>query len=339
MKIAIVNDLAIVVESLSRVILSVPEYKLAWVARDGAEAVRKCAAERPDLILMDLIMPVMDGVEATRRIMEKTPCPILLVTSSIDNNFDMVFRAMGHGALDAVNTPGPGDERKLMEKIALARRMSAASDGKATATYSAKTHGTRICPELLAIGASTGGPQAVAEVLAGIRPHPAKAVVVVQHVGADFVGAFCNWLAERTGWPAALAAAGEAPQPGRVHVALSKDHLSVNPSQVFQYTAEPLECNYRPSVDVFFKSACKHWPAKGVAVLLTGMGRDGALGLLDLKKAGWHTIAQDKATSVVYGMPKAAAELSAARVVLPLNAIAGEISFHWSRKTGPQENH
>jgi two-component system, chemotaxis family, response regulator WspF len=333
MKIAIVNDLPIVVESLRRAISSVADYKLVWTAANGAEAVQKCAAERPDLILMDLLMPVMDGAEATRQIMARTPCPILVVTSSVDSNFDKVFSAMGYGAVDALNTPGPGEERQLMEKIANISRMGHHVEAKPVSSQTAKIHASHILPEMLIIGASTGGPHAITEVLTNIRHDSTKAIVVIQHVGKEFIAGFCDWVSEKSGYKAVPAAAGEPPQPGQVHVASSKDHLIVNATHVFQYSPDPVDYPYRPSVDVFFRSACKHWPKRGVAVLLTGMGRDGAVGLLDLKKAGWHTIAQDKATSVVYGMPKAAAELGAARLVLPLHAIAGEITHHWDRKS------
>jgi two-component system response regulator WspF len=141
---------------------------------------------------------------------------------------------------------------------------------------------------------------------------------VVQHIAADFAAGFAGWLQGRTGLPACLAAAGAAPEPGRVYVAGSDDHLVLRPNRQFAYTAEPRACPYRPSVDALFTSLAANWPGPGVAVLLTGMGSDGARGLAELRRCGWHTIAQDRETSVVYGMPKAAAELNAAAEVLPL---------------------
>src|SRR5262249_44850895 len=136
-----------------------------------------------------------------------------------------------------------------------------------------------------------------------------------------FAAGFANWLQARTGLPTAVALAGDAPAAGRVYVAGSDDHLTLGPDRRFAYTAEPKDYPYRPSVSVFFARLAANWPGPGVAVLLTGMGNDGARGLADLKALGWHTVAQDRATSVVYGMPKAAAELNAAAEILPLPQI------------------
>jgi two-component system response regulator WspF len=150
-------------------------------------------------------------------------------------------------------------------------------------------------------------------------------VVVVQHIAADFATGFASWLQGRTGLPVGLAAEGAAPEAGRVYVAGTDDHLVLGPDRRFSYTAEPRAYPYRPSVDVLFASLAAHWPGPGVAVLLTGMGHDGARGLAQLRGRGWHTIAQDQATSVVYGMPRAAAELNAAAEVLPLAQVGPAI--------------
>jgi two-component system response regulator WspF len=174
----------------------------------------------------------------------------------------------------------------------------------------------------------------VAQVLACLAPAPPGPVVVVQHIAAAFAAGFATWLQARTGLPAGVAAPGEAPAPGRVYVAGSDDHLAVGPDRRFAYTAEPKDYAYRPSVGVFFASLAAHWPGPGVAVLLTGMGNDGARGLAELKALGWHTVAQDRATSVVYGMPKAAAELNAASEVLPLARIGPAVRGHLTALAG-----
>jgi two-component system response regulator WspF len=171
-------------------------------------------------------------------------------------------------------------------------------------------------------------------VLACLTPAPPGPVVVVQHIAAAFAAGFATWLQGRTGLPTAVAAAGDAPAPGRVYVAGSDDHLAVGPDRRFTCTAEPKDYPYRPSVGVFFASLAAHWPGPGVAVLLTGMGNDGASGLAELKALGWHTIAQDRATSVVYGMPKAAAELNAAAEVLPLPQIGPAARRHLTALAG-----
>jgi len=176
-------------------------------------------------------------------------------------------------------------------------------------------------PPFLALGASTGGPEAVAQVLSALAPSPPGPVTVVQHIAADFAAGFVDWLHSRTGLPTRLVEDGVSPAAGHVYVAGTDDHLVLRPDRRFAYTQEPRAYPYRPSVDVFFESLAVAWPRPGVAVLLTGMGSDGARGLGRLKELGWHTIAQDQETSVVYGMPRAAAERHAASETLSLSQI------------------
>ncbi len=331
MKIAIVNDLALAVEALRRVVLSVPGHEVAWVARDGAEAVAQCARNLPDLVLMDLIMPVMDGVEATRRIMKATPCAILVVTATVAGHAAKVFEAMGFGALDAVCTPVLGRDGRIDGGNELLKKVSAIGRliGKDAPVIdiAAPAGGGRLAAPgpLVAIGASTGGPKALASVLSALPARLAAPVVVIQHVDVQFAQGLAEWLAAQTPLAVSLAGEGAVIKPGRVYVAGTNDHLVVGPDLALHYTPDPREYPYRPSADAFFLSLLRHWPRPGVAVLLTGMGRDGARGLLTLRQAGWHTIAQDRASSVIYGMPRAAAELNAAVEILPVHAIAPAI--------------
>jgi two-component system, chemotaxis family, response regulator WspF len=327
-RIAIVNDLRLAVEALRRVVSSVPGYEIAWVALDGQEAVTKCASDVPDLILMDLIMPVMDGVEATCRIMRDSPCAILVVTATVSGNAAKVFAAMGGGALDAVATPTLGTGGRLegaeplLKKIAtigkLIRRDGAPSS--ATGAFAVPVLPAEL-PPLAIIGASTGGPRALAELLGGTPPGIAAAIVIVQHIDAEFASSLADWLATDTYHDVRLAQEGERLQEGIVLVAATNDHLVLAPDLTLRYELEPQDCPYRPSVDVFFRSALQHWPRPGFAALLTGMGRDGAEGMLELRNAGWHTVAQDESTSVLYGMPKAAAQIGAACEILRLHDI------------------
>ncbi len=175
---------------------------------------------------------------------------------------------------------------------------------------------------LLAIGASAGGPSAVAQVLAGLPQEIPAAVVVVQHVDARFAPGMADWLGQQCALPVHLAREGDTPTPGSVLLAATGDHLVLRTAHKLGYTPEPAECAYRPSVDVFFLSVTQRWRGEAVGVLLTGMGRDGALGLKAMRDKGHHTIAQDQASSAIYGMPKAAAALAAAVDILPLSAIA-----------------
>ncbi|MFM1823172.1 MAG: chemotaxis-specific protein-glutamate methyltransferase CheB [Planctomycetota bacterium] len=347
MKVAIVNDLAVACEALRRVVASDAALEVAWIARDGDEAVAKARAARPDLVLMDLIMPRVDGVAATREIMRVAPCPILVVTATVSGNAGLVYEALGAGALDAVNTPTLGRDgtvaggAELLRRIHLVERAMASApkprvpdapragpepEGLARAetperaTPAAPRPMRADSPPLVAIGASTGGPRAVASVLRAL-PRPLRAaVLLVQHVSHDFVAGYADWLRDETGHRVAIATPGERPVPGTVLVADGRRHLVLRADGAIDCTDSPADLVHRPSVDVLFRSLVAA-PRPGVAILLTGMGRDGAEGLAALRAAGWHTVAQDEATSVVWGMPGAAVRLGAAREVLALDAI------------------
>jgi two-component system, chemotaxis family, response regulator WspF len=341
MRIAIVNDLSIAIAALRQVVQTVPDYQVIWTAKDGLEAVTRCAQDTPDLILMDLLMPVMDGVEATRQIMKKSPCGILVVTSSTEKHVDRVYEAMCQGALDAVNTPvlsgaeSTQSAKALLAKLATLRKLvkphTVISQPKlppptlssaVKASSFDRSSFSSIAPPIIAIGSSTGGPKALATVLSQLPLGFNAAIAVVQHVDAQFAAGLVSWLNQQIALPVRVAKAGESLEPGTVLVAGTNDHLYVKSDLTLGYTQTPIDYPYRPSVDVFFKSLANHWTRRGTAVLLTGMGRDGSEGLVALRERGWRTIAQDKESCVVYGMPKAAAELNAAVEVLSPDAIA-----------------
>ena len=345
MRVAIVNDLAVACEALRRALATDPALSVAWIARDGAEAVECVKRDRPDLVLMDLIMPRMDGVAATREIMRVSPCPILVVTATVSGNAGLVYEALGAGALDAVNTPtiaakgaldGAAELVRRIRLIARAQGLAAsapsvpavpAADARPTPRAPAPRQpparaGT--LPAIVAIGASTGGPRAIASVLATLpRPLP-FAVAIVQHVSSEFVAGFAEWLAAESRRTVRLARAGERLAADDVVVAGEDRHLVLAADGALVYSDEPRESVHRPAIDEFFASLARH-AAPGVAVLLTGMGRDGADGLARLRAAGWHTIAQDEATSVVWGMPGAAHRVGAAVETLPLESIGAAV--------------
>jgi two-component system response regulator WspF len=327
MRIAIVNDVLVAVEAMRRALSQVRGHELAWVAHDGAEAVRRCAVDTPDLVLMDLIMPEMDGVEATRQIMARTPCAIMVVTTDVNRYSSKVFEALGAGALDAVDTPvldtsgASGGTQALLGKIHTIHRLLHA--GPVTRMPPLRPTLPAAFPrrQLVALGASAGGPAALARVLSVLPPDFPAPVVVVQHVDARFAESLAAWLGGRTRLTVRLAEEGDRPQPGTVLVAGMENHLVfISPSRL-GYTSQPMDSAYRPSIDVFFRSVERFWRGEVIGALLTGMGRDGAGGLKALRNAGHHTIVQDRATSAVYGMPKAAADLKAASDILPIQLI------------------
>lgn len=361
MRIAIVNDRTIEIEALRRVLLTVPGYEVAWIARDGAEAIDRCAKDPPDLLLMALLMPMMDGIEATRQIMQKTPCSILIMTASVGQNAGKVFEAMGYGALDAAEIPVLGTQgnaiasQALLNKIATLSKLIGKPPQRATPPTSATKPSTlnlstqtakrssatpqratqnaslpdrpqsnRLLP-LVAIGSSTGGPKALAAILSRLPADFGAAIVIVQHVDQQFSGGLVDWLNQQTPLTVKLAKTGDRLAKDTALVAGTNDHLSLRADLTLHYIKEPVDYPYRPSVDVFFKSLALHWDRKDIGVLLTGMGQDGAEGLSLLRSQGWHTIAQDKESCAVFGMPKAAIALGAAIEILPPEAIAATL--------------
>lgn len=186
--------------------------------------------------------------------------------------------------------------------------------------------------KLLVIGASAGGPAALVKVLSALPADFPAAVVVIQHVDEEFAIGMAEWLSQQSPLPVRVALEGDRPEPGKVLLAATQDHLALNNAGVLGYTPNPKDYVYRPSVDVFFQSVCRFWRGEAVGVLLTGMGRDGAIGLKALRDTGWHTIAQDQATSAVYGMPKAAATLNAAVDILALEQIGPTLAKLFYKK-------
>jgi two-component system response regulator WspF len=339
MRIGLVNDLPLAMEALRRSVVKVPGAKVAWCAVDGAEAVRMCANDRPDMVLMDLIMPVMDGVEATRRIMRESPCPILVVTATVTGNAACVFEALGAGALDAIDTPNlssPDGVDRLCRRIQLIARLAqpVASSGAHMLPPLTAIRAQQV-PTPALIGASTGGPLALRNVLLEWpRPLPFSAVIV-QHLDAAFVPGLAEWLARETRLPVRVALPGSLPEPGTVWLAGGEQHLILDRQARFrERPAQPSDLHH-PSVDALFLSAAESGLAPGIAALLTGMGSDGAQGMRALRDVGWKTVAQDQTTSVVWGMPGAAVQLGAAARVVPIQHVGPAIHAHFA-ETGSQ---
>ncbi|HEY0182570.1 MAG TPA: chemotaxis response regulator protein-glutamate methylesterase [Rhodopila sp.] len=342
MRVGIANDMPVAVEALRRAIALDASHQVAWVAQNGQEAVEACAADRPDLILMDLLMPVMDGVEATRRIMAATPCAILIVTASIGANAWRTFEAMGHGALDAVETPDlSGSDLQhagaaLLGKIETICRLIGDHTGRATSRPAVEGGGSGDRNDLLAIGASAGGPTALVKILSSLPADFAAPIVIVQHVDEEFAAGMAEWLNQYSSIPVRIAQEGDVLTGGVALLAATNDHLCLKSAKQLGYTPDPVNYVYRPSVDVLFQSIARLWRGAAIGVLLTGMGRDGATGLKAMRNRGHFTIAQDAASSAVYGMPKAAAAIDAATEILPLDRIAPRVVdlFAEDRKHG-----
>jgi two-component system, chemotaxis family, response regulator WspF len=326
MKIGIANDVILIAEALRRMVTASHEHEVIWSARTGAEAVKMAADARPDLILMDLIMPDMDGVDATRLIMQDSPCVILIVTASPDQNTNLVFRALGAGALDVVATPvlagNTGSDHALLAKIrTMGKLIKADTPAGSGSARTQERIARNTVSHLVAIGSSTGGPIALAKLFRHWTPPQDAAVVIVQHIDQAFTDNFANWLADQIGYPVGVIEQGSSLAPGKILMAKTNDHLLIDARGRLSYHAEPADYAYRPSVSVFFHCVARHWTREATGIVLTGMGRDGADGLLAMRHAGQLTITQDRASSAVYGMPRAAAEMDAADMILPLEEI------------------
>lgn len=335
MRIGIVNDQASAVEVLKKVVTAAG-HDISWIAHNGEKAVEKCCFDVPDLVLMDLVMPVLDGAGATQGIMKNCPCPVLVVTASIENNSTKVFEAMGAGALDVVTTPRQeiGGEIKggkdLLSKISVIGMLQ----GRKKQNHAPKPiPKVRMVPPLLAIGSSTGGPSALATLLGALPDDFPAAIAIAQHVDGHFSENLAQWLDGQTGIKVELARSGMSMQPGKVVIAPGDRHMRMGPGGIVELTNGPGENLYVPSVDILFDSlCCAGFPSNSAAVLLTGMGADGARAMCDLRTSGWMTVAQDKESSVVWGMPGAAVKMGAARKVCSIEDMAGLLIRHFKKR-------
>ena len=313
-----------------RALATRPWCSVAWVAASGDEAVVRCRQDKPDLVVIDIIGGKLDGAEITRRIMATSPCAVLVVTDSVRADAGRVFDAMGRGALDAADMPAVGDANfsesaaELLVKIASIARRIGVKDGVFAPERPLMPLGDR-AEQLIVIGASAGGPAALAALLGALRADIPASIVVVQHVDSRFAAGMTDWLSRSSPLTVRVAREGDRLLAGQVLMAGTNEHLILKTADRLGYTPEPHGYAYCPSIDVFFQSVSRLWRGEVVGLLLTGMGRDGAAGLKALRTSGHHTIAQDEATSAVYGMPKAAAAIDAAVDILPMERIASRL--------------
>lgn len=317
--------------------LGATDHVLLWTAGSGGEAVEKFAQKPPDVLLLSAAITDISPAQVTRSVLAQAPCAVLLLADAEGRKGGEVYEAMGLGALDVVIAPviDPDGrlrgEEPLLGKLRTVAKLIGHSSANLRAVNSLDASSSG-ATKLVAIGASTGGPQAVLTILSALPKRFQAAIVIVQHVDSEFSAGLATWLSEASGIRVELARNGSLPVAGEALLAGTQDHLVMTAGGAFRYCAEPLALVYRPSVDVLFASLAEHWSTPGAAVLLTGMGRDGAQGLMRLRQRGWHTLAQDEASCVVYGMPKAAAQLGAARKVLAPLAIASELSDYVSKR-------
>jgi len=341
MKILVVDDSMLIRSIVKEIISSIDGFETIGEAGNGEKALKMVQELKPDLVLMDVNMPVMDGITATERIMALCPVPIVILTS--EDISDVGYKAINNGALevipkpsiDKMNSEGFLDQFKtVLESVSRYGKFRIRNQGSAsTAASSARpASGAASIPaaptgkknpfSVALIGASTGGPSAVRTLLSGLPGNFPLAILISQHIEEGFDAGYASWLNSGTELTVRLAKETDKLIPGTVLVAPATRHLICRQDAVF-CDDSPRYKNQKPSVDKMFMSAAKSHGAGVLAVLLTGMGRDGADGCLEIRNAGGTTLVQDQASSLIYGMPKAAAELNAASRILPLGGIAG----------------
>lgn len=324
-----------------------PRIEVIAVVDDGQAAIDflEAGGPRPDVVLMDIHMPRLDGFEATRRIMETNPLPIVICTATADpQELQVAFRTMEAGAVACVEKPvGPGDAQfesraaklcetiYLMAEVKVVRRWAKPRSARASAP--AATPITRaLLPRVVGIGASTGGPPVLQTILSGLpRDFPAP-LIIVQHISRGFLPGMVEWLNQTTGLHVHIAAHGTIPAPGHAYIAPDDFHLAVSSTGRLLLAREPPEGGLRPSVSWLFRSLARDWGCNAIGVLLTGMGKDGAAELKLMRDRGSHTIAQDRESSVVHGMPGEAIALDAAAQILPVDRIAGALIAEVARR-------
>jgi two-component system, chemotaxis family, protein-glutamate methylesterase/glutaminase len=346
-RVLIVDDSAVVRQTLSDIFSMDAEIEVIGAAGNPFIAADRIAEQVPDVITLDIEMPGMDGLTFLQKIMTQHPIPVIICSSLAEEGAQSTLRALEYGAVDIITKPRVGSKRFLEESsVLLCDAVKAAAQARLHPYAPARTVEPKLTADailarptgamlettekVVVIGASTGGTEALRALLETL-PGDAPGIVIVQHMPEAFTHAFANRLDGLCRITVKEAESNDTVLRGRALIAPGNHHTLLKRSGA-RYFVEikdgPLVCRHRPSVDVLFRSAARYAGANAVAVILTGMGDDGARGMLEMKEAGAATIAQDESTSVVFGMPKEAIKRGAVDVVLPLPAIAGSILHH-----------
>ena len=334
-RVLLVDDSLIALAILKRILASAPEIQVVGTATNGKEALDMIPSLQPDVICTDLHMPVMDGLEFTRLVMEKFPRPILVLSVSVQKEQTTnIFHLLEAGAIDVMAKPRGTEEKideldaqGLISKIKiLAGVVVIRKRGKEPyTTFPGKSDLPLIKaspPGIIGIGASTGGPQAFQEILSHLPGNLPVPLLCVQHISEGFVQGLVDWLAEKCSLKITIAVTGILPQPGTVYFPREGSHLTLDSQGRLECSNAPPYGGHRPSVNVTFQSLALLYGKSAAGVLLTGMGCDGVDGMRAIAQAGGTTIVQDEESSIIFGMPKEAITANAARYVLPLPKIA-----------------
>lgn len=344
-KVLLVDDSPIALKILERILSSSPDIKVIGTALNGKEGLKLIPSLNPDVICTDLHMPVMNGLEFTKEIMTQYPRPILVISVSVQEGSQNIFRLLEAGAVDVFLKPRGFIEsefdKKALELISKVKVVAGVHVFRRPVVKERVTGGIPPSPPLakvgvggftaipqlnairvVAIGASTGGPQILHSLFSRLPANFPIPVICVQHIGDEFLRGFIEWLSSECRMKVRIAEAGEFPQPGTIYFPQAGSHLRIDNNGRFAVSGEPPYDGHRPSISVALRSIADFYGSRVISVLLTGMGRDGAEGMQDVSMAGGITIAQDEGSSIVFGMPKAAIELGATKYVMTPDEIA-----------------
>lgn len=326
---------------LKRIIETDSTLEIIGFAEDGIEAVEMCCKYNPDLVLLDIRMPHMDGVEATKEIIKKHPTPILIVTATMTLHMQQLFECLNMGAIDVIKTPTQEKSTELLHKIHITARIGKKmkqSQKPLTPVVRPKNNEQVAVPiktdnlqsqksarKILAIGASTGGPKAVYNLLSQLPKDLNAAIMIIQHIDSEFAMGLVEWWQTGTSLRILPGITGHDFINGEAMVCVKNQNLIVTATKKVLYVNPPAGTIHVPNIDASLTSVANHFGKNAIGVLLTGMGHDGAQGLNKIKQAGGKTIAQDEASSIIYGMPKAAVELGAAEVVTGIDRMGKTI--------------
>lgn len=336
-RVLIVEDSTVARELLVALFQSTPGFQVVGAARSGVEAIKLAKRLKPSVITMDVFMPEMDGFEATRHIMSVAPCPIVVISGGVDaDEGKLSFDAIQAGALTVLRKPSMDDppevlqlltdQIKLMAEVKVVRRTNR-SVLPQTRPLEIPRNPRREPIQLVAMAASTGGPAALAEVLSRLPEYFPVPILIVQHITPGFGQGFAAWLNQQTPLRVRLAYPADSPVAGEVLIAPDNYHMEVNSLRfIMLRNTPPDQSGQRPSANYLFHSVARAYGATAIGVILSGMGGDGADGLRAMRETGAHTIAQDEATCVVFGMPAVAIAMGAAQQVLPINKIAAALT-------------
>jgi two-component system chemotaxis response regulator CheB len=346
-RVLIAEDSPTVCWQLTKIINASSDLRVVGAASNGEELLEMAETLKPDVISMDIHMPRLDGLEATRQLMSRQPIPVVIVSSLLEGEVDLAFQALQAGALAVVKKPQGStalfeelDEHKqqllktlrAMASVRVIRRTTRQSgplqlsDQPATLARRSQPTGKA---EILSIGASAGGPGAINTLLQALPKNLNMPIVIAQHLPSDFMPGLARWLSKSTGWPVKVTSDYEILHIGVVHLLSGDSHLEIvrRQGQLIVQKSNTLHADrYCPSIDVAFRSIAETCGSGAIGVLLSGMGNDGAKGLLAIRKVAGQTFAQDAASAVVFGMPGAALECGAVDEVMSIKQIAGAIT-------------